>query len=351
MALARSAKEDPVPEDIKADIIKGLWQWNTTPTSLMDIRKWDVYFQYYTAECQKAIGYGRGEYTTVRKHKDITVIAKKLEDGYTKEKIKQSLLPLDTQQRPTDVRVRMAEGSARLVARLISMVDIGPLPYGIQGRAPIPWDNEDWDLRTLLGQYFEESSTDPEGIKFEEEFTAFNLRRFSGLRIQWSNNLANHLRLMDNDTTLCIFHHVAFLRYQNSTIFPDGLAKETLQTLALLFPRYNKSTRRWLLSERSSSRDTIYLDQELLNCERLMPEERCAEKFKFWRDELITLKEKFEKPRSTSIVQFWYDRRNKVQWYTFWVAVLVLCLTIFFGLVQSIEGALQVYKAYHPNSK
>jgi hypothetical protein len=26
----------------------------------------------------------------------------------------------------------------------------------------------------------------------------------------------------------------------------------------------------------------------------------------------------------------------------------VLCLTIFFGVVQSVEGALQVYKAYHP---
>ena len=32
--------------------------------------------------------------------------------------------------------------------------------------------------------------------------------------------------------------------------------------------------------------------------------------------------------------------------YTFWVAVLVLVLTIFFGLVQSIEGALQVYASF-----
>jgi hypothetical protein len=57
-----------------------------------------------------------------------------------------------------------------------------------------------------------------------------------------------------------------------------------------------------------------------------------------------------EEARRTSILQFWYDRRNKVQWYTFWIAVLILCLTVFFGLVQSIEGALQVYKAYHPTT-
>jgi len=81
-----------------------------------------------------------------------------------------------------------------------------------------------------------------------------------------------------------------------------------------------------------------------------MPEDRRADTFKFWRDELIILKGKFDKPRHSSIVNLWYDRRNKVQWYTFWIAVFILCLTVFFGLIQSIEGALQVYKAYHPTS-
>ena len=49
-----------------------------------------------------------------------------------------------------------------------------------------------------------------------------------------------------------------------------------------------------------------------------------------------------------TINQWWNDRRNGVQWYTFWVAVLVLILTIVFGMAQTVEGALQVYKAYHP---
>lgn len=82
-----------------------------------------------------------------------------------------------------------------------------------------------------------------------------------------------------------------------------------------------------------------------------MAEDRRIEAFKFWRDELVTLKELYEQPRPNSISQFWHDSRNKVQWYTFWVAVLVLCLTIFFGVVQSVEGAMQVYKAYHPTAR
>ena len=52
--------------------------------------------------------------------------------------------------------------------------------------------------------------------------------------------------------------------------------------------------------------------------------------------------------KPSTISQFRYDRRNGVQWYTFWVAVLVLVLTVAFGVIQSIEGALQAYKAYYP---
>jgi hypothetical protein len=124
--------------------------------------------------------------------------------------------------------------------------------------------------------------------------------------------------------------------------------KETLRTLALLFPRYDKRTQKWLKSEQSSSKGTTCIDTELLNCDRLRPEARRMENFEFWRDRLIILKERFDEPRPTSIKHFWYDRRNKVLWYTFWIAVLILGLTVFFGLVQSIEGAMQVYKAYHP---
>ncbi len=46
--------------------------------------------------------------------------------------------------------------------------------------------------------------------------------------------------------------------------------------------------------------------------------------------------------------QWWHDRRNGERWFTFWVAILVLMITIALGLIQCIESALQVYKAYYP---
>ena len=35
-----------------------------------------------------------------------------------------------------------------------------------------------------------------------------------------------------------------------------------------------------------------------------------------------------------------------MQWYTFWVAICVFIITLLFGLLQFIEGAMQVYLAW-----
>jgi hypothetical protein len=129
----------------------------------------------------------------------------------------------------------------------------------------------------------------------------------------------------------------------DSTLLPDGLREETLRTLALLFPKHNRATQKWL------NKQTTRFDGTIQSCEALRLDERQIERFHFWHDRLIMLKQAFDQSRPANISQWWFDRRNGAQWYTFWVAIWVLFLTIFFGMVQSIEGALQVYKAYHPS--
>ena len=131
---------------------------------------------------------------------------------------------------------------------------------------------------------------------------------------------------------------------RSSNIYPNGLAEETLRTLSIMFPQHDKQTRKWLKRHPESYR----IDKTLPKCDPLRLDDRQIEKFRFWHDRLIILKQAFDQSRPATISQWWYDRRNGVQWYTFWVAVVVLLLTIFFGIVQSIEGALQVYKAFHP---
>jgi hypothetical protein len=134
----------------------------------------------------------------------------------------------------------------------------------------------------------------------------------------------------------------------NSNIFPEGLIEETLNTLALLFPSSDKNTEQWFQNIRTSHSVAAKLDSQVIKCGHLRAEKMQIENFRFWHDRLVIVKQIFDQSRPATLRQWWFDRRNGVQWYTFWVAVLVLFLTILFGVIQSVEGALQVYKAYHP---
>ena len=138
------------------------------------------------------------------------------------------------------------------------------------------------------------------------------------------------------------------------SIFPDGLVDETLRTLALLFPqaqfsnqnRSRDARRKWLRGIRTENYENTILDPRLALCGTPKGEDRQIERFHFWRDRIVILKQTYDDTTPKTIRQWWLDRRNGVQWYTFWVAVLVLIITNFLGLVQAIEGGLQVYKAF-----
>jgi hypothetical protein len=137
---------------------------------------------------------------------------------------------------------------------------------------------------------------------------------------------------------------------------PDGLANETLRTLRLLFPeesfsiwsRANRRRRRWLtkICARWTAKTQRSVDTRLAKCGTPDTDGRQPANFNFWRERLDLLKEAYDDATPATFDQWWHDRRNGVQWYTFWVAVLVLVITTFLGVVQCIEGALQVYKAY-----
>lgn len=127
------------------------------------------------------------------------------------------------------------------------------------------------------------------------------------------------------------------------------MIEETLQTLALLFPEYDKDVEIWFQKKYvdNQKRKKLPLDPLARECGQLKSEERQIDNFVFWHDRIVMLKQAYDEAEPSGVLQWWHDRRKKVQWYTFWVAALVLGLTIFFGLVQCIEGGIQVYYAAH----
>jgi hypothetical protein len=128
-------------------------------------------------------------------------------------------------------------------------------------------------------------------------------------------------------------------------LFPPGFIDETLRTLALLFPQNDKKSMVWLRRQILEGD----LDESLARCGNLRGQSRRFEKFPFWHERLVYLKQAFDECSPRTPKQWWNDRRNSVQWYTFWVAILIFVMTVFFGIVQSVEGALQVYLAWRPD--
>ena len=148
------------------------------------------------------------------------------------------------------------------------------------------------------------------------------------------------------------YHHYRHLHETAdplSALFPADLARETLDSLVLLFPNTDRKIVKWIGRVSDAARvGSVSVDSTIIKCGRLMPKDRNIKRFKYWGHRLTLLKEVFDDSKPRTLSQRWYDRRPNFQWYPFWTALLALSLTAFFGLVQSIEGAVQAYMALHP---
>jgi hypothetical protein len=301
------------------------------------------YLRYYGEQCRNAL-HSQCVNELITTHEDILSIIQQLKDlNATREQVKNDLRTL----RPQDSEALLWE-SINLAVRLWLMIDVGELKHGfVPGQKSLLWDHG--TLKDVLEESFGLPTATPMRVvrvKLDRIFNARNLERIAGLQIIWSDNISDHLRLMVDDTRIAIYHHASFLEHhKDNPIFPPGFIEETLRTLSLLLPQYDKKSCRWFKAQQIK----YGLDHRASASRHLTTEERQIENFCFWHDRLGILKQVFDEAEPSTIAQWWCDRRRRVQWYTFWVAATVLTLTIFFGMIQCIEGGLQVYKTYYPS--
>lgn len=319
--------------------------WGDGSKQLERVRSLDgdltPYWKFYVAECAHAL-HDNGRHIGIRTHAEVVEIAAHLQDGRSRAEVKRIIREKLNSTHHNEQEI--LENSVNLVSSLLLMIRCGTFSYGFSGRTELQWVQG--SLREHVAHYFAEPpALSHEKVKLEKNFNAINLSRIAGLNIVWTDNLIDHLRMSDDDTKVHIFHHAGFLECQKESqksLLPDGVAAETLQTLELLFPIADMETKKWFLRQAA----TAQLDGRAIHCGRLSSDRRQIENFKFWRDRLVTLKQIFDEAQPKTLSQWWNDRRNGVQWYTFWVAVLVLVLTVLFGFIQSVEGALQVYASF-----
>lgn len=102
------------------------------------------------------------------------------------------------------------------------------------------------------------------------------------------------------------------------TTIPQTVLSETIRSLDLLFPFWDERTHKLLEREGQTFHQVgPFDDYRALNlCE-----------YDHWRDRLSELYEIFQSP-PVSWAQLWTDRRNPQQFWTFWIALIILALTV-----------------------
>lgn len=151
---------------------------------------------------------------SISTHADVAEITHEIQQDKERCRLHQ-----DVSQQPGGGTPNTIDGSLDLCSRLLLMMSIGEPPLGIDGPNTIRWDNG--SLRDFTENYFSPDAgirLQPDKPQIGRIFTALNLRKIGGMRIEWTRNLADHLRLVDDDKTVSIFDCVAFLKFQRKCV-------------------------------------------------------------------------------------------------------------------------------------
>lgn len=187
----------------------------------------EPYFRYYAQQCDLIGRHANGKYSSVETHREVLDITRLLQRPLSRHEVQKHmsdfLKPADKEQH---------QNSVNLAARVLLMIRIGTVPHECLGgrRRQIEW-NEGNLLDFIRDSFAPPSSPSHGRVKLEKSFNALNLQRIAGIEIWWTDNLADHLRMMDDDKAVFVFHHASFLEYQKEKYV---LPKKNLEGVNLL---------------------------------------------------------------------------------------------------------------------
>lgn len=147
----------------------------------------------------------------VRTHRDIANITTCIRNGEKREDVKQIITSKLMTCGSAD-NDGVAENTIDLAASLLLMMQFRDLPFGISRWRPLKWTHG--SLQDFLKSQWDGQHMLKETVKLESIFNAPNLTRIAGIRIEWTDNLNDHLKMIGDDTAVMIFHHASFLEIQ-----------------------------------------------------------------------------------------------------------------------------------------
>lgn len=218
--------ESTVPAQTQTLIATRLWA--PSPPNNTQYQPFNTlpYFRYYSDQC-KAIFYAFGGRVPIKTHEQLMLITDDLLAQKTRSVVKQDLASrtfgVTTPGQTTDDEV--LEAFIHLAVRVLAMLDVGQFPNTHPSRQTLQWPSTagQQTLADFIALRFPKNGTMPySGVKLGPHFTAQNLNLIADLKVELTTNLADHLLLQEDEQTVFIFHHVAFLKNQQRYAYGMG---------------------------------------------------------------------------------------------------------------------------------
>jgi hypothetical protein len=172
----------------------------------------DPYFSYFERQCRDARQLDDAVRPVCTQH-NICDIVEQLKTGETRENIREKLLQKATDDPFGVLDTRFFDLAIDLAVRLWLMVHAEYVYRGVTSQTSITWQSG--TLNEALYGRFRHELILTDQIKLERVFNAMNIERIADVRIQWTPNLVDHLRFIEDGKTavLNIFYHATFLKY------------------------------------------------------------------------------------------------------------------------------------------
>jgi len=206
------SRDFPLSPKTKLAILETIFSFKPPPDTSEEFYS-NGYFYYY----RKMVENTRAQSTT-KTHRDIANLVGLLKRPDATRNSVESTLRKRLCGGVEDID-EIVEDSINLAVRLLLMVSTGGfLTYGrsitLSSETRLNW--KDGTIKDLLNIQLAPQTMMTESVKLEKIFNARNLEQIAGIEIRWTSNLADHLRMRDDDTAVEVFHYASFLRFHQN---------------------------------------------------------------------------------------------------------------------------------------
>jgi len=199
-----------VTSQVRADIVDGLWPATPSDYPPADSEEWDAFFVAYERQCERGVKRGGGQYFWPRTHEEVLVCAKPLLTQKTRSEVMLELQNVMQARGSTDMN-KTAQGTMLCTARLLTMVNVGETGQQRSTQDQMEWSDTESLPQAIRSHFTACPDLDPK-VALGPELTAQNIDHIATIGVEWTDNLVDHLRLVELGRKVCIFHHVTFLK-------------------------------------------------------------------------------------------------------------------------------------------